>query len=965
MRFERLYMNGFGIHRDRTITLDHSAPLTLFLGRNEAGKSTVMDFIRAMLFGFPTRANMALRHEPVHGGLYGGTLTIRNTQGEAVRVERYEKNGALKLIFEDGSEAGEAALHALLGGITADLYRNIFAFSISELQKLETLRSDEVSGFLFSSGMGVSGSAVLQAEKKFTAALEQLYKPRGTKQELNLALKAIDDGEAELRRSKELAGQFNSWQVDLQQLEERITREEQKIGALRGDYEWLNKCKQSRSLWMRLTELEQELSLLTDWHAVPEDAIVRLDQMLKEQERQHEQRELREIKRTQLRERCTQLKIDQALLSLRSDITNLIERSSSYQDNQVSVIELSKELESEQAEFMRQLRQIDASWTLEQLRRFPLSVAERDRIQVFADRLSALDAKRLVASAQREKQQSGRELLRQAAEEDIERLQEQEAIKLAGEAGRGARTQSRTAASRTPWMKHVIAASSLCIGLWMWLWLATDVSQALLVIAGISMGFGLTLFYIWGMLSESRKERAAALYQLEFQQADREIAAMRQQAERSKRDWLDWQRENAELSEREKRISEEFFTWTEEWTSYLTGYQLDQDLSPSTVLAMGQYAEQALQSAGRTAKTEARYNALQQRIGQYEQEVSMLLTQLGESPHGRSELLLSLKRAHERATAEQAKLEQLRKLQEEETAVAQEIEANTGTLQRTGQRLSELYQESAVESDTELRRAHSQFMRVSELMKEKRQTEISLFTWIKLEQAERLRDTLAELDSYQLEERMRSVDESISAVDVELNELKDKRGRLRGEMERVSAGTEHAGLLQQQQELVTSFEQSASKWMQLSLASALIRQAKEIYERERQPGVLRQASVYFSGMTGGRYKRVISRLGEKSIFVERESGELIESSYLSRGTAEQLYLAMRFALADEYAKTVALPIVMDDIFVNFDRERLHETISIMSEIAKHRQILLFTCHEHVAAAAAQALPSTQLIELQA
>ena len=166
-------------------------------------------------------------------------------------------------------------------------------------------------------------------------------------------------------------------------------------------------------------------------------------------------------------------------------------------------------------------------------------------------------------------------------------------------------------------------------------------------------------------------------------------------------------------------------------------------------------------------------------------------------------------------------------------------------------------------------------------------------------------------------------------------------------MDHVQGGGQHADLLQRHQEHIAEFQQLASKWAELALSGKLISQAKEIYERERQPGVLRRASHYMRTITDGHIVKVISRIGQKRIFVERENGEQLDSTSLSRGTAEQLYLAMRFALADEYSKTVALPLIMDDIFVNFDADRLARTLSVLTDVAKRHQIIIFTCHDHV------------------
>ena len=115
------------------------------------------------------------------------------------------------------------------------------------------------------------------------------------------------------------------------------------------------------------------------------------------------------------------------------------------------------------------------------------------------------------------------------------------------------------------------------------------------------------------------------------------------------------------------------------------------------------------------------------------------------------------------------------------------------------------------------------------------------------------------------------------------------------------------------------------------------------------PEVVRLASRYFQLMTDGRYTRVIAPLGESRLEVEQERGDRLPPSALSRGTGEQLYLAMRLALAKVYGnQAVPLPLVADDILVNFDDDRASATAALLSLYASEgHQILAFTCHRHL------------------
>jgi uncharacterized protein YhaN len=69
---------------------------------------------------------------------------------------------------------------------------------------------------------------------------------------------------------------------------------------------------------------------------------------------------------------------------------------------------------------------------------------------------------------------------------------------------------------------------------------------------------------------------------------------------------------------------------------------------------------------------------------------------------------------------------------------------------------------------------------------------------------------------------------------------------------------------------------------------------------------------------------------------------------LSRGTKEQLLICLRLALIEEYEKnSEPLPLVLDDILVNSDPERIMAMTRLLEEFAGGRQVILFTCHPYL------------------
>jgi len=165
--------------------------------------------------------------------------------------------------------------------------------------------------------------------------------------------------------------------------------------------------------------------------------------------------------------------------------------------------------------------------------------------------------------------------------------------------------------------------------------------------------------------------------------------------------------------------------------------------------------------------------------------------------------------------------------------------------------------------------------------------------------------------------------------------------------------------------LLAKIDASAEVWAVVTLCKTLLDETRKVYENDRQPEVLRHASRFFKTMSDGRYSRVVAPLDGTELQVERHDGVRLLPQSLSRGTAEQLYLAMRFALLRDYAgHTDPLPVVFDDVFVNFDPQRTRSTLQAVAELAESHQILLFTCHPHVLAMAQETVPTAMVFALQ-
>jgi len=188
-------------------------------------------------------------------------------------------------------------------------------------------------------------------------------------------------------------------------------------------------------------------------------------------------------------------------------------------------------------------------------------------------------------------------------------------------------------------------------------------------------------------------------------------------------------------------------------------------------------------------------------------------------------------------------------------------------------------------------------------------------------------------------------------------------GELEGRLRAMEKGEELAAGLQEREMKLSTLAGRAREWQVRALCLRLLHLAKDRHERTRQPTVLRQASRYLAPMTGGKYTGVIAPVGRADMLeVETPEGARAAAGSLSRGAASQLYLAVRLALARQYGGA-GLPVFLDDILVDFDPERLKGAVRVLGELGRDRQVLLFTCHDHVLAALGECPDGFGLIRL--
>ncbi len=216
-----------------------------------------------------------------------------------------------------------------------------------------------------------------------------------------------------------------------------------------------------------------------------------------------------------------------------------------------------------------------------------------------------------------------------------------------------------------------------------------------------------------------------------------------------------------------------------------------------------------------------------------------------------------------------------------------------------------------------------------------------------------------------LEDLLEKLSGEIEQLNETLKQLRESKGGSDAELRRLRQSDGAAETAEKIEFARQELAESIHRYLPRLLALKTLEYSIEKFEREQQPETLRQIQRYFSDMTAGRYMRVgtpVGGLGE--LFVEERGGTVKDVPQLSTGTREQLFLAMRLAYIDNFRKNrEPLPVVLDDVLVNFDPARQKETLRFLGDLSRHIQVILLTCHDATLELAREAVPTLQQISL--
>lgn len=142
------------------------------------------------------------------------------------------------------------------------------------------------------------------------------------------------------------------------------------------------------------------------------------------------------------------------------------------------------------------------------------------------------------------------------------------------------------------------------------------------------------------------------------------------------------------------------------------------------------------------------------------------------------------------------------------------------------------------------------------------------------------------------------------------------------------------------------------------LASAILAEVIETYQQRHQGPLLARASELFATITGGRFAKVATDFDEAMtiLVAVRPNGQRVTVGNLSSGTRDQLFLALRLAAIEGHVGYQGpMPVVVDDIVINFDDASASATFQVLADLSRMTQVLFFTHHQHLLERAAGAI----------
>lgn len=377
MKISSLYIDGFGKFHNWKPSVSFGEGLTAIVGPNEAGKTTLLAFIRRMLYGFPDGRKKDLNHyAPINGGTIGGRLEIQGEDDQEYILSRTGIRGSPSLTYADGTTARGSALSSLLGPCDQVFYENVCAIGLGELQEISTLRKDEIRDRLAAAGAG--NLPVRDVVTFLQTSADEIYAVRGKKKRINILVSDLKEIEAKIRDVKKRQGDYDQINEEIIRVRKAVAEEERKQKTVEEEIAYFKALGQAWEAFTERDNARNTLSTIQEIEPFPGEALEKLNRTEDEVQRLEKEYDDLTEEHTRLKEEIERCVVRGEVLE-QADTIHALERKTEWYRSQVNDLKgCQQDSEHLGAELDSILKSLGGDWDEERVTRFDTSYPAKD-----------------------------------------------------------------------------------------------------------------------------------------------------------------------------------------------------------------------------------------------------------------------------------------------------------------------------------------------------------------------------------------------------------------------------------------------------------------------------------------------------------------------------------------------------------------------------------------------------------
>jgi uncharacterized protein YhaN len=225
---------------------------------------------------------------------------------------------------------------------------------------------------------------------------------------------------------------------------------------------------------------------------------------------------------------------------------------------------------------------------------------------------------------------------------------------------------------------------------------------------------------------------------------------------------------------------------------------------------------------------------------------------------------------------------------------------------------------------------------------------------------------LESADRSALEGELGELKVRIEDHDQRVHELSAARSKAKDAVEAIGGDDAVAKIEQERRTVLLDVEEKALNHFRLRAGIVAAEQALRLYRDKHRSAMMMRASEAFRIISRGAYVRLAAQPGKDGevLIGVAANGRSKAAVDMSKGTRFQLYLALRVAGYEEFARSRGpVPFIADDIMETFDDFRAEEAFRVFAEMAEFGQVIYLTHHRHLCAIARSVCPDVKVHEL--